>query len=361
MIAPLLKIAVLAASVLWGWLGGKRVTNGRTDEDPPAFEDKASDFSRTLDLAFSIAFFSGICMLLGVFHVKPLESRGYDAYGELVMMLVALALKGLFLVLLPALLLTRMLSAFKGLGFRLVAYGIFASLCAAGWMVAKQRDAVQARASANAASERRAEAERVQREAASMEEARAIAARKESEEHEHAVKTLVELTFQVHSRWQEDLHTASAIGFEGDIPPMLSVIDDGIYEKKITNLRTKKACVQLVRVLRQEGGSYERCPSDAAAACTTLARGESMLFSVRPGGANEACRRGLIEYRVGTPLAPEPSWWSVSALGDSFSTAADYHKKYSAMTTIDLVNERARLENILDDTFRAERWKRELR
>jgi hypothetical protein len=119
--------------------------------------------------------------------------------------------------------------------------------------------------------------------------------------------------------------------------------------------------VKLVRVLRQPGSQeYLRCPLDTERECTDIRRGQSATFGLLRHAGNDACQRGALEYRVGTPTKPEPSWWSMSALENGTPRANDFRDRYSRMSTIDLVNERARLEKLMMEPDRAARWARDL-
>jgi hypothetical protein len=363
MFSALVKIALVALSVLLGKRSGKRLTDAADrDPEPEAVRDSATEWARTLDLFFSFALVGSIAWAIGALRVGPLESRGYDAIGELIGLLLLFGFKCLLFVVLPATLLYMLLRSFEGLGVRLVVYGFFALIGFGAWHFAGQRDESQQRVQAATQMREQMENDQKQREAESMEQARVIAERKEQEEHEKAVSRLLELTLQTHERWLEDLRASGAIGFERDPPPMLHIVDDGLHQKKITNLTSKKVCVKITRVMRHPGSQdYLRCPQDRVGDCVEISRGASALFNVYPHGNNEACRTGQLEYRVGTPLQPEPSWWSLSALADLDVRAVEFEPRYAAMTTLDLRSEILRLETMLEETDRAERWKREAR
>jgi hypothetical protein len=51
----------------------------------------------------------------------------------------------------------------------------------------------------------------------------------------------------------------------------------------------------------------------------------------------------------------------LSALADLDVRAVEFEPRYAAMTTLDLRSEILRLETMLEETDRAERWKREAR
>ncbi len=263
---------------------------------------------------------------------------------------------------LPATLLYFLLRSFEGLAIRLVVYGFFALIGFGAWHFANQRAESQKSLQAAARTRVQMESNQRQRESESMEQARVIAERKEQEEREKAISRLLELTLQTHERWLEDVRIAGAIGFERDPPPMLDIVDEGLHHKKVTNRSTKNVCVKITRVMRHPGSQdYLRCPQDQEADCVQISRGASALFNVHPNARNEACRTGQLEYRVGTPLDPEPSWWSLSALADLDVRASNFKPRYAAMTTRDLRSEILRLEKMLEETDRAERWKREAR
>jgi hypothetical protein len=363
MASALIKIVLVALSVLVGKRSGKRVTDEREHgPEPEALRDPATEWARTLDLFFSFGLVGSFMWMIGALRVGPLQSRGYEAYGELVGLLLLFGIKCLFFVVLPALLLYAVLRSVQGLMVRIVVYGIISAIGLGIWQIGQQRaEKVEQAQAANLAREQVA-AQQQQRQAQTMEEARAIAARKEQEEHRQAVSRLQELTLQTITRWQEDLRAAGAIGFERDVPPMLMIVDDGLYMKKVTNLASRKVCVKITRAIRHPGSQdYLRCPQDQAAECTPIVRGGFARLNVYPHSNNEACQHGQLEYRVGTPLNPEPSWWSLSALTDLEVRATDYAERYEAMSTLDLRSEILRLEKMLAETDRAERWTREAR
>lgn len=363
MAAALFKIALVVLSIFVGKRSGKRVTDeAERGPEPEAPNHEANEWARTLDLFFSVTVCGLFAYAVGALRIKPLESRGYDAIGELVVALMLLGVKGLFFVLLPAFFLYRLLRAFDGLVVRLVVYGVFAAIAAGAWYTDRRNAETGARIVADLKMREQREQELQLREAQTMAQARELAELKELEEHDDAVSRLVELTLQTHERWQADLRTAGAIGFERDLPPMLQIVDDGIHQKKVTNLAPRKVCVKITRAIRHPGSQdYLRCPQDRAGECVEIQRGGSAHLGVYPHATNEACRHGQLEYRVGTPLQPEPSWWSVSALADLEVSARDFEARYADMSTLDLRSEILRLEKMLEDTGRAERWKRELR
>ncbi len=361
MVSALLKIGLVILSVFVGKRGGKRVTEGEErGPEPEALRDPAREWARTLDLFFAFALVGSVMWFVGALRVGPLKSRGYDAYGELIGLLLMFGFKCLVFVVVPATLLYFMLRVIDGLLVRIVVYGLFASIGFGASHFATQRADSQQKILDAAAAQERIEQDQRVREAQSMERARETAARKEAEEHDLAVARLTDLTIEVYAQWHEDLQTAGAIGMERDVPPMLGVADVTPTEKRVTNLTARRICVKLARVLRQPGGDYDRCPADVNQSCHSIAPRASALVLLLPHG-EKACQLGMLEYRVGSPLDPEPSWWSASALLDLTPRAADYREKYSRMTTIDLRNEEARLETVLADTARSFRWSRELR
>ena len=361
--STLIKIALVAASVLVGKTSGKRVTDeAKSRPEPEALRDDATEWSRTLDLFFSFGLVGSIAWAIGALRVGPLKSSGYDAYGELIGLLLLLGVKSLFFVVLPAMLLYMLLRSFEGLVIRLVMYGFIALIGVGAWHFTNQHAERQERVHAAARLREETESDQLQREAASLEQARVIAERKEQEEREQAVSRLLELTLHTYERWLQDVRTAGAIGFERDPPPMLELVDEGLHQKKVTNLSAKKICVRITRVMRHPGSQdYLRCPQDQGGDCVPISPGASATFTFFPHRNNDACRTGHLEYRVGTPLDPEPSWWSLSALADLDIRASDFEPRYAAMNTMELRSEILRLEKILEETDRAERWKRETR
>src|SRR5688572_23892707 len=127
MFSALAKIALVALSVLVRTKGGKPAADGAEHgQEPEAIRDYATEWSRTLDLFFSFGLVGSIAWAIGALRVGPLKSSGYEAYGELIGLLLLFGLKCLLFVVLPAMVLYILLRSFKGLVIRLVVYGFFA-------------------------------------------------------------------------------------------------------------------------------------------------------------------------------------------------------------------------------------------
>jgi hypothetical protein len=67
-----------------------------------------------------------------------------------------------------------------------------------------------------------------------------------------------------------------------------------------------------------------------------------------------------LEFRVGTPMDPEPTWWSHSALEDFDAAQPAAPTVASATEKWQLRSDTAELEALLSETSRAAGWSREL-
>ncbi len=352
---PIVKILVVALATLLP----KLIPGGSNPRDRPMDAAAARKaLSNGLDFIFSVAFTAFLSIQLGAFKVSPLQSRGYDALGELILVLGMLALKGIFFILLPAILLCMLLRGIEGLGGRLVIYGIFAVIGATGYHFAMQRAKADAetaeRAHRAAESARQAE----QKAAVSMETARANAKVRESQQRTDYAAQLASLRTEAHQRWRADVEAAGVWGTEGVVPPMLVVRDLGNTQTRVTNLASKTVCVGLARVLRKPGTDvYERCPHDIGRRCIGIRSGGYADIPLYPDPTTRACAAGLLEYRVGTPLEPEPTWWSRSALDDFDRHPPDPNPARTSLQTLQMRGEIALLEKMLAETDRATRWR----
>jgi hypothetical protein len=334
--------------------------NVKRQSDDPKGRTPSQQLSNMLDAVFSLLFCAAVSILLGAFRVKPLESRGYDALGELMVVLMVLALKGVFFVVLPAVLLCMFLSRLEGLKGRLVIYGVFGLIGAGAWQLAERRAEQKARYSAD----REYAAERIRKESQhtelTVEQARAEAARREAVTLADNRKQMLELTGEAHRRWREDIESAGAIGDDGMIPDMLRVQVTGNWQFRITNNSPRRICLELFRVLKRGNTVYHRCEKDWNSGCREMAPLKTADFSMPPERNSPACSDGQLEFRIGTPLKPEPSWWSRSAIDDFDRHPPDLKGKFDRMDNFQLRSEIAILEKILAEQDRAARWRREL-
>jgi hypothetical protein len=191
-----------------------------------------------------------------------------------------------------------------------------------------------------------------------MAQARAQAAKREIEERREARQRLLELRIQARDRWLADIRAAGAIGAEGETPPMIHVVASGPHEVRVTNAAKTRACVKLVRTLVKPGTDIHlRCPADLFRDCADINRGATVTFHLQFDERSPACRERQFEYRVGTPLKPEPTWWSASALRYIDENPLDMREPPISEETLTVRGEIARLEKMLAETGRAERWR----
>jgi hypothetical protein len=342
--ATLLKVLLVALGVLGSYFDKK-------DDKSP--EERKMELARTLDLLFSLALCGFLSVQLGAFATRPLQASGFEALGEVVVLLLLMLLKGVVFVLLPALLLTILLRSFEGLAVRLVVYGVCVLVGVGSWHFGQRQTKTAAVAAANA------KQEAILAEAAEV-RAGEIAIEEEIRGKADLRAKLAALSVRAHEKWRADIEAAGALGAPGEIPPMLAISEAGPGMKSVKNLSPLKVCVNIARVVHKEGsGIYERCAFDASRECTVIMPGRARDFRQYPS-PSYACAAGLLEFRVGTPLDPEPSWWSRSGIEDYDRNPPDPQATYANLTELHVRGESAILEKIVAETGRAERWKREL-
>ena len=169
---------------------------------------------------------------------------------------------------------------------------------------------------------------------------------------------LSELWGRVQDKWRADIKAAQAFERTGVIPPMLEVEEAGAFVR-VTNLGRKPVCLRLTRVARNstKPNDVARCMLDSET-CQVIAPGTEQRFQLFRAGNPPDCYHALLEFRVGTPLDPEPTWWSASALEEFDVTprpelpGLDQPGEFAAMTE--------KLNALLAESDRAARWRREL-
>lgn len=310
--------------------------------------DFRRELNRTLDLVFGIAITSFLSWKMGLLAIKPIQASGYDAIVPFVGAMLMLGLKAVLFVLVPTIFFCRFLRRFESLLPRVVVYGVV-SLIGAGIYYAAQKNA-DAEALRRAQEQAAAEATRQQleREALTMELARVNAAQREIEDLKDSRNRVLELRNQVRDRWRTNVQAAGAFGGEGVVPPMLRVFQDGPYKVKITNAAASKACVKLVRTMRKPGTDiYLRCPADLYRDCQDIPHGATVTFQLQFDDRSPSCREQSYEFRVGTPLKPEPSWWSASALAEFDERPPDMREPVISDEILVVRSEIAKLEKWL--------------
>ncbi len=170
---------------------------------------------------------------------------------------------------------------------------------------------------------------------------------------------LSELWGRVLDTWRADIKAAQAFERTGVIPPMLEVEEAGAFVR-VTNIGRKPICLRLTRVARNSTrpNDVARCMLDSEN-CREIAPGAEQRFQLFRAGNPPDCYHALLEFRVGTPLDPEPTWWSASALEEF-----DVTPRPQLPGQLSQPGERAamteRLNALLAETDRATRWRREL-
>jgi hypothetical protein len=281
-----------------------------------------------------------VTILLGVFEPSPHTATGPAAIGESFWRLFAWVLKALFLVFVPAMVLVNVLRRFLDFRRRSMIYGVFALLAGTGFYIAHERsDAREAAAQAAAAPAVEA---RLQEQQLAQDERSQVTAR------------YVSAFTRVRDTWRADLESAGAVGEPGEIPPLLAVEERARNRVIVRNTATRPVCVTVLRAARLSDTRYERCEGFETA-CRELAPGAQREFILYYSGSSLACTEGRLAFQIGTPLQPEPSWWTRSEL-EWLATrpAPGIGAGYS---TDHLRAEAAVLESLAVEAGRAQRWR----
>ena len=170
---------------------------------------------------------------------------------------------------------------------------------------------------------------------------------------------LSDLWGRVLDKWRADITSAQATERTGVIPPMLEVEEAGAFVR-VTNIGKKQVCLRLTRVARnsRRPNDVARCMLDSET-CRQIAPGDTQRFQLFRAGNPPDCYHALLEFRVGTPLDPEPTWWSASAL-EEFDVSPRPELPGELKQTGEIAATTAKLNALLVDGDRAARWKREL-
>jgi hypothetical protein len=192
-------------------------------------------------------------------------------------------------------------------------------------------------------------------------DARRAAAEADRAERESLAARLAELRNSVAVKWRADVDAAHAHGEPGIVPPMLDVREERFSVEVINRLADRPVCVQLQRVSRRStrANDYDRCRLDLET-CRDIEPGALHRFQLFNTGNPAACMAAPLEFRVGTPMHPEPTWWSRSALEDFDAAPPTVATVASATEKRQLRGDIAELEALLSETGRAARWSREL-
>jgi hypothetical protein len=175
------------------------------------------------------------------------------------------------------------------------------------------------------------------------------------------VRELEDLQTEARQRWRKDIESADATGSPGVVPPMIAVTQTGDGTYQVKNISSKTACVRLGRVAQaQAGAAWIRCSLDVALSCQEIRAGQSRRFVLGEGGHATGCRNSKLEYRIGTPLNPDPTWWSRTALQDYDLRGDGDGRAYVDWTVDHLRAEISILQEMLKEQDRAARWRREL-
>jgi hypothetical protein len=167
---------------------------------------------------------------------------------------------------------------------------------------------------------------------------------------------LPDLTRRVQDKWRADIEAANAFGAVGVVPPMLDVQEAGAHVR-VTNLHRLPVCLRLTRIARNSTRPNDvvRCVLDSET-CRVIAPGGSHRFQLFRSGNSPDCFHSALEYRVGTPLDPEPTWWSRTAL-EEYDAAPRAESPGASRLPSEIIAMTRKLELQLADTDRARRWR----
>jgi uncharacterized membrane protein len=179
-------------------------------------------------------------------------------------------------------------------------------------------------------------------------------------ERQALIGKLDDLYAVLNSRWRSDVIGAGASDAPGVTPPMLELTAKSPGRWLVKNLARTPACVRLVRVVELPGKLLQRCRLDTATECVEIGVGTSREISLAPEDGSPGCRDAKLEFRVGTPTLPEPSWWTATALRDLDDPVLALGKSREDWSAARLRSEITLLETMAADPGRAARWRREL-
>ena len=174
------------------------------------------------------------------------------------------------------------------------------------------------------------------------------------------VEEVVSLTSQVESKWRTDVDTATLTAKPGVVPPMLDIEESASFVTVTNKLDDQAVCVSLNRVARRSSraNDYDRCRLDLDT-CRELLPHASFRFREYRTGNPPACAKAAIEFRVGTPLQPEPTWWSRSALEAFDARPPAEPLRTQSQELWPLGGNVNALKALLAENERAVRWRRE--
>jgi hypothetical protein len=174
------------------------------------------------------------------------------------------------------------------------------------------------------------------------------------------VEELEGLAGKVARKWRLDVQNAKAHGPLGEIPPMLALklLPEG--EADLTNKGSVSVCVNAARVeLNKSGQIFGRCWL-AARHCQVIPAGETRRLKTYLRTTPTACAARQVEFRVGSMMDPEPSWWTDTALREFDAQPPGTGRFLDNMPIEMLKAERAYLLGLMGSDERDARWRREL-
>jgi hypothetical protein len=113
-------------------------------------------------------------------------------------------------------------------------------------------------------------------------------------------------------RWRNDIKAADAHGRNGLAPPFLGVDDRGRSVRLVNLFHNELICLRVRRAnsTGTESCNFKYIPSDG---CRNILRGEDLKLELE-ADAPASCTDLPLEFAIGQPTRPTPTWWSDGAL-----------------------------------------------
>ena len=138
----------------------------------------------------------------------------------------------------------------------------------------------------------------------------------------------------------------------------LKLLPEG--QAELSNKGAAAVCVNAARVeLDAAGRVIGRCWL-AARHCQVIPAGETRRLKTYLITSPTACAARQVEFRVGSMMDPEPSWWTDTALREFDARPPGTGRFLDNMPVEMLKAERAYLQGLLGAADRDARWRREL-
>jgi hypothetical protein len=181
---------------------------------------------------------------------------------------------------------------------------------------------------------------------------------------EAAVRKLIDLEIGLRTRWSADIRAAGAHGPAGQVPPMVYAQPIG-GAIEVDNLAGRGICLRIAGVSSPDpGGKVQRCDFQMFARtdhCLVVPASRSLTFVPQ----REECLQFPTEFRVGDFEHDKVAWWTDSGLRDFEDRTERLRQNlgvfsYREMSDDQLSTQISRLESMVPDARRGERWRADL-